>query len=161
MPYFLKIEGIVGESADAKNKGEIEVESFSFGVAQSASAPHAGAGGGTVRPTFQDLSVVTPFSSASPRLLEACATGEHLRSAVLTGHRAGGKAQFEFMRLTLSDVLISSYRSGASNPGAAVPSDEFSLAFSKMQIEHKAISPASAGGGSTVAGFDVLGDTKL
>lgn len=29
VPYFLKIEGIAGESTDAKHKGEIEVESFS------------------------------------------------------------------------------------------------------------------------------------
>ncbi len=44
VPYFLKIEGIAGESTDAKHKGEIEVESFSWGVSQSAS-PSPGVGG--------------------------------------------------------------------------------------------------------------------
>ena len=159
MPYFLKIEGIAGESTDAKHKGEIEVESFSFGGAQSD--PSHGGGGGAGKPSFEDLRVVTGFSRASPRLLEACATGEHIKSAVLTGQRAGGKAQFEFMTLTLSDVLVSAYSSGAASAGAAIPSDEFSLAYSKLQIEHKAISPTGAGGGSTVAGFDVKSNTKL
>ena len=32
--YFLKLDGITGESADSKHKGEIEVLSFSFGETQ-------------------------------------------------------------------------------------------------------------------------------
>jgi len=160
MPYFLKIDGIAGESADAKHKGEIEVESFSWGVAQSAT-PTGGGGGGAGRPSFEDLSVVTPFSRASPRLMQACATGEHLRSAVLTGRRSGGKAQFEFMTLTLSDVLVSAYRSGAASADKVVPSDEFSLAYSKLEIEHEAQLPTGAAGDSTVAGFELDRNQKL
>ena len=33
--YFLKLDGISGESKDSKHKGEIEVLSFSFGETQS------------------------------------------------------------------------------------------------------------------------------
>ena len=160
MPYFLRIEGIAGESTDAKHKGEIEVESFSWGVSQSA-APTPGGGGGAGRASFEDLNVVTPFSRASPRLMQACATGEHLRSAVLTGRRSGGKAQFEFMTLTLSDVLVSAYRSSAASADRVVPGDEFSLAYSKLQIEHVAQAPTGAAGDSTVAGFDVTRNQKL
>ena len=29
--YFLKIDGVPGESADAKHKGEIQLDSFSWG----------------------------------------------------------------------------------------------------------------------------------
>ena len=32
--YFLKLDGITGESADSKHKGEIEVLSFSFAETQ-------------------------------------------------------------------------------------------------------------------------------
>lgn len=159
MPYFLKIEGIAGDSTDAKHKGEIEVESFAFGVAQSASP--GGGGGRAGETSFEDLEIVTPFSRASPRLLEACATGEHLRSAVLTGRRSGGKAQFEYLTLTLSDVLVSAYRSSAASPDAVNPSDGFSLAYAKLQIEHKGQSPTGAVGGTVVAGFDVASNQKL
>ena len=158
--YFLKIDGIAGESTDAKHKGEIEVESFSFGVTQSTS-PGGGAGGGAGKASFEDLNVVTPFSRAGPRLLQACATGEHLRSAVLTARRSGGKEQFEFMQLTLSDVLVSASRSGAAGAEAVIPSDQFSLAYSKLQIEHKAQSPSGGAGDSTVAGFDIARNQKL
>ncbi len=159
MPYFLKIEAIAGGSADAKHKGEIDVESFSFGVSnEAATAP---GGGGSGRPAFEPLNVVTPFSKASPRLLQACATGEHLRSAVLTGSSGGGKGQFEFMRLTLSDVLVSAYGSGVESATAVIPSDGFSLSYSKLQIEHKAQSPTGTAGGSTVAGFDLASNQTL
>ena len=33
--YFLKLDGIQGESRDAKHKGEIELESFSWGETSS------------------------------------------------------------------------------------------------------------------------------
>jgi type VI secretion system secreted protein Hcp len=158
VPYFLKIEGIAGESTDAKHKGEIEVESFSFGVAQSAS-PGTGGGGGAGKPTFEDLTVVTRFGKAGPRLFAACATGEHLRSAVLTGRR-DDPGRFEFVTLTLSDVLVRAYQSAAPSADV-IPSDQFSLAFSKLQIEHTGQKADGTAGESTVAGFDVRRNTKL
>jgi len=160
VPYFLKIEGIVGSSLDAKHNDEIEVDSFSWGVAHTTASSTGGGGAAAGRPTFEALNVVTPFGKAGPRLFQACATGERLRSAVLTGGRGAGKAQFEFITLTLSDVLVSSYRSGA--PSAEVtPSDEFSLAFSKLKIEHRGQKADAGPGGSTVAGFDVQANTKF
>jgi Hemolysin-coregulated protein (uncharacterized) len=41
--YFLKIDGVAGESVDARHKGEIELEAFSWG--EMSSAGHAGPGG--------------------------------------------------------------------------------------------------------------------
>ncbi len=161
MPYFLKIDGVIGGSTDAKHKGEIEVESFSFGVTHETAAAPGGGGAGAGRPRFEPLNVAAPFSSAGPRLLQACATGERLRSAVLTGSTAGGKGAFEFLRLTLSDVLVSAYRSAAEAGAAVVPSDQISLTYSKLQIEHKAQSPSGAAGGSTVFGFDVAANQKF
>ena len=40
--YFLKLDGISGESKDSKHKGEIEVLSFSFGETQSRAEPGTG-----------------------------------------------------------------------------------------------------------------------
>ena len=36
--YFLKVDGIPGESADAKHKDEIDVLAFSWGVSQTEAA---------------------------------------------------------------------------------------------------------------------------
>ncbi|MGH3042713.1 MAG: Hcp family type VI secretion system effector, partial [Gaiellaceae bacterium] len=77
--YFLKVDGIPGESADSKHKGEIDVLAFSWGVSQSGS-PVPGGGGGAGKADFEDLLVVARTSKASPLLWEACASGKHIKS---------------------------------------------------------------------------------
>ena len=49
--YFLRLDGIPGESVDAKHKGEIDVLSWSWGeiAADAGAAPGGGAGAGKVR----------------------------------------------------------------------------------------------------------------
>ena len=46
--YFLKLDGIVGESKDAKHPGEIELESFSWG--ETVSIGGSSGAGGRARP---------------------------------------------------------------------------------------------------------------
>ena len=43
--YFLKIDGVDGESTDDKHKGEIDILSWSWGVQQSGTMAHGGGGG--------------------------------------------------------------------------------------------------------------------
>ena len=47
---FLKIDGIPGESTDAKHENQIEVLSFSHSVSQSGSASDSTAGGKSTGP---------------------------------------------------------------------------------------------------------------
>jgi len=112
--YFLKIDGISGESTDDKHKGEIEVASFSWGVRQTTARATGGAGAG--KATFQDFQFTKVSDKASPALFQKCATGEHIKQAVLTARKAG-ETQQEFLKVTLSDLLVSSYQSG----GTATP----------------------------------------
>lgn len=126
--YFLKIDGIEGESQDAKHKGEIEVDSFSWGLSQTGAAG-AGGGGGAGKVQFQDFHFTAVESKASPNLFIKCASGEHIKVATLTGRRAGQNPQ-EFMHIKLEDVLISSYQNGAS--GEALPGDQVSFNFAKI-----------------------------
>jgi type VI secretion system secreted protein Hcp len=148
--YFLAIDGIPGESVDDKHKGEIDVDSWSWGETQSAPAHGPAAGTGKVQ--IQDLQVTANMSKASPKLMLACASGQHIRSAVLTGRRAG-KAQVEFLTFALSDVLVSSYQTGDSQAGA--PVDSVSLSFAKVQIEYKETQADGRLGASTEFGWDV------
>ena len=127
--YFLKLDGIAGESADNKHKGEIDIMSFAWGVSNSGSLA-GGGGGGAGKASFQDLSLTTKLSKASPKLYLACASGEHIRKATLTVRREGKQAQ-EYYTITLEDVLVSSVQTG----GAAVNSsitESLSLNFSKI-----------------------------
>ena len=136
--HFLKITGIKGESLDATHKNEIEVRSFSWELAREASSGAGGAGGGGAagKATFEDLSIVKRVDRSSPKLAQACATGKHFPEAVLAVRRAGGpNFSVDFLVITLSDVMISSYRSSADEVESA-PIDSFSIQFAKIQYSY-------------------------
>jgi len=157
--YFLKIDGIDGESMDGKHKGEIELESFSWGESQSGSFA-AGGGGGAGKVQMQDFHFVMRVNKASPKLLLACASGEHIKKAVLTCRKAG-KEQQEFLKVTMSDLLVSSYQTGGSNSSNVLPLEQISLNFSKIEQEYK---PQGADGSlqaAVKAGWDVKQNQKV
>jgi type VI secretion system secreted protein Hcp len=130
--YFLKIDGIDGESTDSKHKGEIELASFSWGMAQSGQ-PGRGGGRGAGKAEFQDFHFVARTSKASPKLFLACASGQHVKSALLTCRRSG-QSPLEFLKYKLSEVLVSSFVSGGSTPEE--PFDQVSLNFAKIDMQY-------------------------
>src|SRR6476659_7696477 len=101
---FGKLGDIKGESLDSKHKDEIEVLSFSWGVTNAGSMAH-GTGGGEGKATFHDLSFVHKIDKASPVLMQACATGVHLKEATITGRKAG-KGQQEYLIIKMNDVIV-------------------------------------------------------
>jgi type VI secretion system secreted protein Hcp len=129
---FMKIGDIKGESIDAKHKGEIEVLSFSWGVAGAGPAG-AGTGIGAGKATFQDLLIVHRIDKATPQLLEACATGTHLKEAIIT-HRKAGQPQQEYLIVKLNDVMITSVTHGGSSSDS---SESVSLSFTKIALEYR------------------------
>ena len=75
--YFLKIDGIEGESEDDKHKGEIEILSFSFGASNAGSMSYGG-GGGTGKVAMQDFNFTKRHDKASPKLFLHCCNGKNL-----------------------------------------------------------------------------------
>ena len=155
--YFLKIEGVDGESTDAKHKGQIEIDSFSWGVSNSGSMA-AGGGGGAGKASFSDLHFTKTVDKSSPKLMEAVATGEHLRSVDLVVRKAGGD-QLEYYKVTLQDVVISGYSTTGSSGEA--PSESISLNFSKIVFEY---TPQNADGTAAAplkTGYDLALAKKI
>jgi len=156
--FFLKIEGVDGESSDHKHKGEIDLQSWSIG-AQNKGTHAAGGGGGAGKVTFNDFHFTMHVSKATPKLMLACATGEHLKKAVLTCRKAG-KEQQEYFKITLSDLLVSSYSTGGSGHSNVVPHDTISLNFSKIEFEYKPQKPDGTLDAAVKSGFSVKENAK-
>lgn len=115
--YFLKLTGIPGESADSKHATEIDIESWWWGQSNAGTFA-AGGGGGAGKVNMQDFSFVMRVNQASPKLFLACATGQHIQQGVLTCRKAG-KEQQEYLKITFTDLLVSSFQtSGGTSPGA-------------------------------------------
>jgi type VI secretion system secreted protein Hcp len=150
--YFLKIDGIEGESQDSKHKQEIEIQSFSFGATQTGSFA-AGGGGGAGKVHMQDFHFTVPVNKASPKLMLACASGQHIKKAVLTVRKAG-KEQQEYLKYTFSDILVSSYQTGGGG-GDVMPVDQISLNFAKIEQEYKEQKADGTLAGSVKSGWDL------
>jgi type VI secretion system secreted protein Hcp len=156
--YFLKIAGIVGESTDDKHKDEIDLESWSWGANQNGTSS-GGGGGGAGKVSMQDFHFVMRHNKASPLLMKACATGQHIPEAQLTCRKAGGEQQ-EYMTIKFADLLVSSYQTGGSN-GDVIPTDQIALNFSKIEHEYK---PQKADGtldSPVKAGYDLKTNKSL
>ena len=154
--WFLKIDGVEGESTDAVHKGEIDVQAWSWGLAQAGGAP-TGSGGGAGKVTFQDMQFVARISKASPTLFISCATGAHHKSAELTGVRTAGKDAFLKYRLT--DVRVTSVQDAGSEPGP--PTEQFSLGYDTLDITYRPQNPKGQLEPPITAGFDVRHHKKL
>jgi type VI secretion system secreted protein Hcp len=146
---FAKIGDIKGESLDSKHKDEIEVLSYSWGVTNPANFKAGGAG----KATFTDLSFLHNIDKASPNLLNACATGTHLKEATIT-HRKAGKGQQEYLIIKMNDVIVTGVALADSSGVAG--SETVSMAFAKVHLEYKPQRPD----GSLDAGIHFKFDIK-
>ena len=151
--YFLKIDTIKGESQDAKHAGEIEIRAFSFGSSQSGSF-NTGGGGGAGKVQMQDFHFTMPLQQASPKLLIACATGQHIKTATLTCRKAGGK-QEPYLQVNFTTLLISSFNSSGSSAGDTLPVDQISFNFEYIEYQYRPQMKDGSLGGMIKSYFDV------
>jgi type VI secretion system secreted protein Hcp len=148
---FAKLGDIKGESLDDKHKDEIEVLSWSWGVTNAITL--AGTGAGQGKASFHDLAFTHKIDKASPVLMQACATGAHLKEATIT-HRKAGKGQQEFLVIKMNDVIITAMTDADSSDGESA--ETVSLAFAKIDVAYR---PQKADG-SLDAGIHFKYDLK-
>jgi type VI secretion system secreted protein Hcp len=148
---FLKIDGIQGESNDAKHANEIDVDAFSWGETNVVSHA-AGGGGGAGKVAMQDFHFTKRLDMASPVLFLACASGKHFPKAILSARKAG-EGQQDYLVITLSEVVVSSYQVGGAESGEAGV-DQTSLAFSRIVFEYRPQKPDGSLAPAVKAGWD-------
>lgn len=154
---FIKIDGIKGESRDAKHKDEIDVESFSWGMTQGGTMHKAG-GGGAGKVQVEDLTFVHRVDGASPLLWLACMQGKHIKEATLTARKAGEEA-LEYLKIKMSEVLVKSAQpQGSGEQDKTLES--VSLNFAKVEVEFTPQGADGKPGGPVKGGFDIAANKK-
>jgi type VI secretion system secreted protein Hcp len=152
---LLKIDGVDGESTDAKHKNEIAILSFAWGEAQLAPASSAGGGGSSAgKVLMQDFHFSMLVNKASPRLFLACAKAEHFKTAVFTLRRAG-VSPADFLKWHFTDVLISAFQTAGDAATGALPTDHLSLGFGKIEVEYTPMKSDGSLGAPVKAGWNV------
>jgi type VI secretion system secreted protein Hcp len=99
---------------------------------------------------MQDFHFVMSVNKATPKLVLACATGEHIKSAILVCRKAG-KEQQEFLKYSFTDVLISSYQTGGSDS----PVEQCSFNYTAMQVDYKEQKADGTLGGAITAKYNL------
>lgn len=158
--YFLKIEGVDGESQDEKHKGEIQLDEWSLVASNSASFA-SGGGGGVGKVAVQDLQITKKTDKASAKLFTACCTGEHLAKATLVCRKAGTEQQ-EFLTLVLTPVLVTRFDTSGAADVNVIPTERVWLAFGKIEFKYK--EQQTTGGAlaaEIVGGWDVQTNKKV
>lgn len=151
--YYLKIEGVEGESEADSHKGEIEIAAFSIANAQVGSGG-SGTGSGTGKVKFEDMVFTARVNKSSPTIMLACSTGKHFPKAIFTARKAG-EGQQDYLKITLTDVLVSGYQLQDQGDGDPVPLDVFTLNFAEIDVEYKAQNADGSLGGAIKAGFNL------
>ncbi|MBD1846567.1 type VI secretion system tube protein Hcp [Cyanobacteria bacterium FACHB-63] len=133
--YFLKIDGIEGDSQDTTHPREIRILDWSWGESQTADSASGGAGAGKVK--MQDFVFTMLMNRASPQLLLACAAGKHLRKATLTGRKVRETPQ-EFLKITFSDVVVTMMQTESNSTSCRdqAAKDRISLRYSVLEYEY-------------------------
>ena len=150
---FLKIDDIKGESLDAKHKDEIQVISWSWGMSQSGTT-HDGPGAGAGKVNIQDLSFTKFVDKASPNLIKFCCSGKHFGQALLTVRKAGGDSPVEYLKIKISDIIISSVTTGGSG-GEDRLTENVSLNFGKFTLEYTPQTATGAAGAAIPVSYNI------
>lgn len=154
---FLKLEGVEGESQDAKHTGEIDVLAWSWGMSQSGTF-HTGGGGGAGKANFQDLSVTKWVDVASPILQLYTANGDHFPTATLTVRKAG-KKPLEYIVMKMKKVLVTSVSTGGSG-GEDRLTENISLNFAEVEYLYTQQKDDGTGGKKTEFKWNIAGNEQ-
>jgi type VI secretion system secreted protein Hcp len=156
--YFLKLDGIDGESIDAHHPNEIVLTSWSVGAANSAPIASAtGAGAGKV--TLKDFHFTKAYDKASPRLFLACCNGQHIKSATLTCRKATA-GQVEFLIVTLTNLIVTSYDVLGAADGV-VQDDQVTLGYARIELRYVQQSPTGAALPPITTGWDLAANKPV
>lgn len=166
--YFLKIEGVEGESPDQHYPGWIQLDAWQW-AEENAGRWGNGSGGGTGKVEMKDFEFRMLNNKASPKLFLMCAMGEHIPQAKLVC-RKSGQGQKDFLIVTFSNCLVSSYKTVGNMPidpmniqevDTALPTDLIKLNFARIEIEYKEQNNDGSMGAVIKSGYDLKLNARI
>jgi type VI secretion system secreted protein Hcp len=129
--YFLKLDGIEGESNDDKFKNQIQILSFSWGASNVSSVAGTG-GSGAGKVDLADFSIMSYFDKSTPKLFKSICAGTHIKTGTMSAVKAGtdGKA---YLKVDFDELFITGLQISASSE---IPSISISFSYNKIKIDY-------------------------
>ena len=150
--YFLKVDGVDGESTDSRHLKEIVVLGFNLTATNIGSYAY-GTGAGKAR--FDDLVVRKPVDKSSPILCQAAGSGQAFKSMVLSASMSVKGAATDVYVITFDNCYVRGFStSGDTDPASPYPLTEtISIGYSKVEWSYKT--------SNIRAGWDLGGNKKF
>jgi type VI secretion system secreted protein Hcp len=158
---FLKLGDIKGESKVDGHAGEIELMSWSWGATQSGST--RGISGLTAgKVNVQDLTFTKLLDTATPNHIGAVCSGQAYPTATLICEKSSGngKKPVQYLKISMKDVLISSYAVGGSG-GSDTHTETITLNFGAVQTAYTPMKPDGTPDATIQSGWDIVAGKKL
>ncbi|HEU5341492.1 type VI secretion system tube protein Hcp [Edaphobacter sp.] len=128
--YFLKLDGIQGESQESNHKNEIQLLSFSWGASNVSSVAGTG-GSGAGKVDLSDLSAMIYFDKSTPKFFKSICKGTHIPTGTLTATKAG--AEKPYLKVDLKELFVTSLQISASSE---IPSVSVSFTYNEIKIDY-------------------------
>ena len=158
---FLKLDGIRGESTDARHPNEIVVNSYAQAFRNAANFGFGGGGGGAGRVSCGDITVLKDIDRASPDFIMLVTTGRHIPEGTIsfTRQAASGPGQ-DFYIVRLRDVRIDAVEQ-IDPPGEGGLREKISLKARQFQFTYYPTDARGALGTPVTFGWDCVSNTRF
>jgi type VI secretion system secreted protein Hcp len=113
--YFMKLDGVTGESVVGRTTDAIAVSAFTWGAENVTTIGSKSGGAGTGKASFNQLEIDKNVDATSPVLFERLTTGGQIRGMELVALRAGAKGPSIYMRYCFQPVFVSDVRHAAAS----------------------------------------------
>lgn len=150
---YLKIDGIDGESNERAHIKWLQVTSMNFGASTPGGAD-VGSGHAAGKVTLQDFHFTKFVDTSTPKIVEACCSGQIFKFADLEACRSTGE-KVTFLKYHFENLLISSYNTGGAAGDNGHPVEQISFNFTKVQISYTPFDEQGRPQGAVQAGYDI------
>jgi len=117
-PVFAKYDGVDGESADSKHKGEIDVLSWSWGMSSEADKNKL--------PCVEDFRITKYVDSATPDFIAAAHSGDSSTAVITVERDRQATLILEFMDVKVKEMQF------AQKQSADRPAEQVAFNFSEV-----------------------------
>jgi type VI secretion system secreted protein Hcp len=129
--YFLKLDGIEGESLDEKHKNEIQIMSWSWGASNVSSVSGTG-GSGAGKVSLSDFNIMTNFDKATPKFFKSVCAGTHIKTGTMSAIKAGADGK-PYLKVDFKELFVTGLQISGSSE---IPTVSLSFSYNEIKIDY-------------------------
>jgi type VI secretion system secreted protein Hcp len=130
--YYLKLDGIEGESVNAKFKNQIQLLSWNWGASQLSSVEATG-GSGAGKVNLSDFCASTWFDKATPKFFKNICAGTHFKTGTLSAVKAGAKDSKPYLTVEMGELFVTGLSVNATEE---IPTVNLSFSYNDISVEY-------------------------